>query len=217
VAAARFSPDGRIAATGSFDRRARLWRLTPSGTLVPGDQPVELLHDAQVVAVQFSPDGRWIVTGSYDYTARLWKVTASDPRPFILRHEDIVTDAEFSRDGRLVVTASRDGAARVWSVQSGHPITEPLRHRGLVAQAAFLPAGASLITASADRTARVWTLPQVTETDSSWLGDLAEFVARRRILADGESQGLNLLEFEELRSRLDGRRDKAAWVDGFLH
>ena len=64
-----FSPDSRMAVTGSWDRTARLWE-TATGKAI--GQPMQHLDD--VLAVGFSPDGRTVMTGSYDFGVRLWPV-----------------------------------------------------------------------------------------------------------------------------------------------
>jgi hypothetical protein len=74
VCAVAFSPDGRMALTGSEDRTARVWDAA-AGT--PLGQP--LAHRGSVFAVAFSPDGRTILTGSADQTAQRWDVTTRKP------------------------------------------------------------------------------------------------------------------------------------------
>ncbi|WP_044149444.1 WD40 repeat domain-containing protein, partial [Singulisphaera acidiphila] len=61
VRALAFSPDGKLALTGSHDRTGRLWE-------VASGQPVgaPLYHQGPVVAVAFSPDGKTVLTGSED-------------------------------------------------------------------------------------------------------------------------------------------------------
>jgi WD40 repeat protein len=62
-----FSPDGRLLATASNDKTARVW--DPAA----GEHLRTLTgHTSVVRAVAFSPDGRLLATASEDCTARVW-------------------------------------------------------------------------------------------------------------------------------------------------
>jgi WD40 repeat protein len=67
VTAVAFSPDGKLLATASHDKTARLWEVPGGRELAP-----RLAHKDIVRAVAFSPDGKLLATASHDKTARLW-------------------------------------------------------------------------------------------------------------------------------------------------
>jgi WD40 repeat protein len=62
-----FSPDGRLLATASTDRTARLWDPATGARL-----RILAGHTDAVTDVAFSPNGRVLATASTDRTARLW-------------------------------------------------------------------------------------------------------------------------------------------------
>ncbi len=106
-----FSPDDRLALSGSSAGSIRLWDVQTAKVIHRLDWHTDRVH-----SVAFSPDGRWGVSGSSDHTVRLWHLeTGKEVRRF-QGHTADVRCVLFSPDGKLVLSTSRDKTARLWRV-----------------------------------------------------------------------------------------------------
>src|SRR5271168_5660276 len=70
VTSIAFSPDGRVLASGSFDRTIKLWDVSSGKEIgaLPG-------HDGEVFSIAWSPDGRTLASGGNDSMVKLWSVS----------------------------------------------------------------------------------------------------------------------------------------------
>ncbi len=147
VHAAKFSPDGKLIATGSNDPTGfvRLWNAETG-------EPVKSFfgHTDAVLSVRFSKDGQNLVTTSYDNTARLWDVQTGREIQRFEGHFWWVWSAAFSPDEKRLVTASHDGTANVYDVESGKKIADFTGHRGPVFAAEFSPDGQTVASGGFD-------------------------------------------------------------------
>lgn len=146
------SPDGKQAATGTYDEKAaRLWNLKT------GELAKDLSgHSDYVIAVSFSPDGKRLASGSYDSTIILWE-TASGK--LIRKFEPGVGYAvAFSPDGNVLASSHTDGDIKLWDVASGQLLQSLKADSYAVYSLAFTPDGA-LLAAQSVFTIYLWEVP----------------------------------------------------------
>jgi WD40 repeat protein/serine/threonine protein kinase len=146
-----FSPDGKLALTGSHDKTARLWSVPAGQAFGP-----PLQHDGQVWAVAFSPDDKTILTGSDDRTVRLWDAASGTPIGTPIPQPEAVNALAISPDGKTFVAGHGSGAVQLWDVATRIPLGKPFPHPGSVETLAFSPDGKSVLTGCEDRMARLW-------------------------------------------------------------
>src|SRR5262249_30532255 len=143
VQAAAFHPNGRLVATASRDKTARLW---DAETGKPVGAAME--HSEWVTFLAFSPDGQRIATGSRDNTARPWNARTGAPLAPRMNHQAEVDRLVFSPDSRRLLTLGR-ATARLWDVETGLETGTTFQDPTFILYAAFRPDGKVLATGGA--------------------------------------------------------------------
>jgi len=152
-----FSSDGRLLASGSYDRTARIWNAR-TGRLLH-----VLKHQGYVLAERFSSDGKSLVTSSSDGAAYLWDVANGQRQLLLVGATGAAQAAAFSPDGSEIAVASADRLARIYYSQDGRLLAPLAGHRDAVTSIGFDPSGRTIVTGSSDGSARLWdALPQGT-------------------------------------------------------
>jgi WD40 repeat protein len=201
---ARLSGNGALLATASGDQTTRIWDVA-SGKVLH-----EFRSEKAVYNAVFSPDSRRVLIGSADRTARIINLDTGRQVSETMRHPGGVWFTQFSPDGRLVLTGDDSGVARLWDAESGLPMSNWFRSRISLKCALFSPDGRHIITASRDHTVKLWSVVVAPTHSPSWLPELAQAIAGRRLEDDGSIHPVPFAAYQALRDQLATLAD-----DGF--
>lgn len=129
IKAMRFSPDGKLLATGGEDNAVRLWDVSTAG-----DLGILGYHDWAVNDVAFSPDGKLLAScssriGKTFGVVRLWDTQALKPLKMLTETSERVQTVAFSPDGKWLVNGNVDGVLEAWDIPkvlAAPDVIEPL-------------------------------------------------------------------------------------------
>jgi WD40 repeat protein len=201
-----WSPDGKLIASGSYDRLAKLWDAATGKEIATLQD-----HIDAVFSVAFSPDGRRLATASQDRTVKIWEV-ATGKRLYTLSDAlDGLTGAAFSPDGGEIAAAGYDKTIYVWRLGE----SEGQLRQSLIADEESILAmgwaadGKTLVTASADgsirlRNAATLELTGALEHQPDWVESLALSSDGKWLTAgryDGSVSVYNLASKQEAMSK----------------
>ncbi|HVJ86503.1 MAG TPA: c-type cytochrome domain-containing protein [Caulifigura sp.] len=161
---AELSPDGKLVATCSYDRRAIVWNAET------GEQLKVLEgHTGAIYDVAFSPDSTVVATASADDTCKLWLAATGERLDTLIQPLKECYTVAFSPNGRQVLSGGADNRVRIWQfVSKKKPAINPqlearFAHEGAILQMQFTPDGKRLVTAADNRTIKVWETKGYTE------------------------------------------------------
>src|SRR5439155_22020320 len=150
--AVAFSPDGKLIATGSFDKTIKRWDLSGKEIRTLGGPPG---HQNLVLAVAFSHNGQMLASGSSDNSTKIWDVPSNSPLREFAFAAPVLTVAT-SADGTKVAGGGADGSIKVWNAADGKPAQTIAGHSGTINGLAYSANNQLLASAGADHTLRFW-------------------------------------------------------------
>jgi WD40 repeat protein len=124
IIAVTYSPDGKLLASGGWDKVVRLWD-SKTGKQV---RTLSGLRGTAVRSLSFSPDGKILAAGVWDDVVRIWDVASGrQVRQLGKKTEDLCWLA-FSPDGKTLAVSSHD-TVRLWET-AGWRERKPLQAKG---------------------------------------------------------------------------------------
>ncbi|XP_016906333.2 notchless protein homolog 1 [Apis cerana] len=105
----KFSPNGRIIASASFDKSIKLWESN-TGKYITSLRG----HVQAVYSISWSADSRLLVSGSADSTLKVWSLKTKKLCQDLPGHADEIYAVDWSPDGCRVVSGGKDKILRLW-------------------------------------------------------------------------------------------------------
>ena len=188
--AAALSPDGKLLATGSSDKKIVFWDVETQKK-----QHEFEAHDSNIYGLDFSPDGKTLVSASWDTSTKLWDVAERKAIATFSNEEVLVDDNDESAEADLAIvvldvgthrfaTGLESGLVRIRDLLSKRVIHEFRAHEEAVASIRWSPDRKLLATAGYDNRVRLWDTSKFQPVQSF---DLPEWALSLAFHPDGQS------------------------------
>ncbi|KAF8317749.1 WD40-repeat-containing domain protein [Cantharellus anzutake] len=184
ISQARFSPDGKTLATGSWSGHIKLWDIPNCSQKTHFQGHTDRVGGIAwhpKATVSLSPETVNLASGGGDKSVLLWSLTLDKPLSKLRGHEDRVVRMAFHPSGLFIASASFDGTWRLWDICREYPV-EILRQEGHskeVYAVQFQDDGALAASGGLDGIGRVWDLR----------------TGRTAMVLDGHAQGIFGIDF----------------------
>ena len=147
-----FSPNGKLLAFGTRDRKVKVWDRESTMGIISLDG-----HDGPVHSVCFSPDGKYIASGAWEKCVRIWDLEKQKEIQRLEAHEWNVNSVCFSPDGKYLASTSwMEKTIKIWDLEKENEVHSLTGHTDGLTCVCFSPDGKYIASGSHDKTIRVW-------------------------------------------------------------
>uniref|UniRef100_T1IVG0 DM10 domain-containing protein n=1 Tax=Strigamia maritima TaxID=126957 RepID=T1IVG0_STRMM len=178
----KWSPSGRVLATGGADRRVKLWDIVKGSY----DQKGMLTgSNAAVMSIDFDTEETLLLGASNDFASRVWTISDLRLRHTLTGHSNKVSSAKFLGDANKVVSGSHDRTLKIWDLRT-HACVKTIFAMSSCFDVVTDRPGTTIISGHFDKRIRFWD----TRSDSS----TNEVVLQGKVTSlDISTDGIHLL------------------------
>jgi WD40 repeat protein len=155
VNAVRFSPDGKLLATGGGEpsRTGDLTLFDPATGKATATWKER--HDDIVMSIDFSPDGKLLASGAADKIARITEIASGKQVNLFEGHTHYVMGVAFRADGRVLASGGADGIVNSWDLILGERKKKIEGWTKEITSLQYIGASNQIVTSSGDNRVRI--------------------------------------------------------------